>query len=116
MEIITITQAREHLRSDTNDDDADLHMKIDAATDAVLDYISVPASDLFDADGEPKTGEDGQVVRGARRVQQAILLTVGWFYEDRDGSMEQAVKTGHGYPLPRGATALLYSLRKPTIA
>ncbi|MEN5181771.1 head-tail connector protein [Comamonas testosteroni] len=114
MEIITLAQAREHLRSDMNADDADLRLKIEAATDAALDYISVPASDLFDAAGAPKTGEDGQVVRGARRVQQAILLTIGWLYEDREGGMPQAVQAGHGFTLPRGAAALLYSMRKPT--
>lgn len=113
MEIISLSQAREHLRSDTTDDDADLQMKIDAATDAALDYISVPSSDLFDPSGSPKTGEDGQIVRGARRVQQAILLTVGWLYEDREGEMPQTVQAGHGFTLPRGAAALLYSLRKP---
>lgn len=114
MEIITLAQAREHLRSDTNDDDADLQLKIDAATDAALDYISVPAADLFDTAGAPKVGDDGQIVRGAKRVQQAILLTLGWLYEDREGSMPQAVEAGHGFTLPRGAAALLYSMRKPT--
>lgn len=109
MEIITLAQAREHLRSDTNDDDADLQLKIDAATDAVLDYISVPEADLFDASGAPKAD-----VRGAKRVQQAILLTIGWLYEDREGSMPQAIEAGHGFTLPRGAAALLYSMRKPT--
>lgn len=115
MEIITIAQAREHLRSDTNADDADLQLKIDAATDAVLDYITVPVGDLFDASGAPKQGEGCEIVRGARRVQQAILLTIGWFYVDRDGTMEQAVKGGHGFTLPRGAAALLYTMRKPTV-
>lgn len=114
MNIITLAQAREHLRSDTNDDDADLQIKIDAATDAALDYISVPVADLFEPNGAPKTGEDGQIVRGAKRVQQAILLTVGWLYEDREGAMSQAVEAGHGFTLPRGAAALLYSMRKPT--
>lgn len=116
MEIITIAQAREHLRAGGSADDADLKIKIDAATEAVIDYISVPATNLFNANGTPKVGEDGQVVKGANRVRQAILLTVGHFYDEREGGMPAGVESSHGYgfALPKAATALLYSMRLPT--
>lgn len=116
MQIITLAQAREHLRAGGSADDGDLQIKIDAATEAVIDYISVPVTALFDPDGKPKLGDDDQVVKGANRVRQAILLTVGFFYDERDGAMPGAVDGAHGYgfALPKAATALLYSMRLPT--
>lgn len=118
MNIITPAQARDQVRSDSTADDADLQIKIDAATDAVIDYISIPITDLFNTNGTPKIGEDGAVVRGAHRVKQAILLTVAWLYTERDGTQDAGVEAthGYGYGLPKGATALLYSMRKPTCA
>ncbi|THJ30945.1 phage gp6-like head-tail connector protein [Lampropedia aestuarii] len=128
MEIVTIDQAREHLRADADDeDDADLQIKINAATEAVLDYITAPIWEpARSEDGRPVKGGDGievpatdadgkKIVRAT--VRHAILLTVGYFYRERNGSQEHRVndQNGYGYALPQSATALLYSLRKPTV-
>lgn len=127
MDLVTLQQAREHLRSDTDDDDADLKLKISAASSAVLAYITASVWEpQRDEEGRPIIGQDGKeaplldgdgkkVVRTA--VQQATLLAVGSFYRERDGSQEHQVEGqfGYGYALPRSATAQLYHLRQPTV-
>lgn len=117
--LVTLQQAREHLRSDTAADDADLTMKIEAATAGVLDYVGelVPR----DSQGDPFVDSQGDLLgvpeRALTRMKLATLVAVAYFYRERDGSQEHAVPTqwGYGYALPQGATALLYSLRKPTV-
>lgn len=118
--LVTLQQARDHLRSDTDADDADLTLKIEAAAAAVLDYLGdfVPR----DSQGDPFMDSQGDVVgvkpAAMARIRNAVLVTVAYLYRERDGSQEHAVPTqwGYGYALPQGATALLYSLRKPTVA
>lgn len=118
--LVTLAQARAHLRSDTDADDADLTLKIESASASVLDYLGefVPV----DSQGDPIVDSQGDVLgipdRAMKRIKQAVLLTVAYLYRERDGSQEYAVPTqwGYGYALPQGATALLYSLRKPTVA
>lgn len=119
MMLVTLAQARDHLRSDTDADDADLTGKIQAASDAVLDYVGalVPR----DTAGDPLTDTSGELIgvpeRVLSRLREATLATVGYMYRERAGSREYAVPTawGYGYTLPEGPTALLYSLRRPTV-
>lgn len=114
--LVTLQQARDHIRSDTNADDADLTMKIEAASDAVIGYLDgyIPV----DTNGDPAVDSHGDIVgvpaRAMTRIKQATLLTIGYFYKERDGSQEFAVpkEFGYGYPLPQGATALLFPLAK----
>ncbi len=115
--LITLEQAREHLRSDDMDDDGDLELKIAAASAAVLDYLGAYALTFADADGAPLVVEGVEVATPAR-VKQAILITVAALYKERDGAQESAVPAqhGYGYTLPQGATSLLYSLRLPSCA
>lgn len=116
--LVTLQQARDHLRSDTDADDADLTLKIEGASEAVLDYLGdfVPR----DSAGDPLFDSNGDLIgvkeRNIKRIKNAVLLTVGYLYNERGGSQEHAVQTqhGYGYALPQGATAMLYSLRKPT--
>lgn len=118
--LVTLQQAREHLRSDSDADDADLTLKIEAASAAVIDYLGdfLP----LDSNGDPLVDSAGDLIgvkpRAMTRIRQATLVTLAYFYRERDGSQEHAVPTqwGYGYALPQGATALLYSLRRPTVA
>lgn len=105
MMLVTEQEVRDQLRID-DDSDADLTLKIQAASEVVVDYIG----------GEPDWLPGAPDTTPAR-VKQAVLVTVGWMYRERDGSNEYAVDTqfGYGYALPKAATALLYSLRKPTV-
>lgn len=118
--LVTLQQARDHLRADTDADDADLTLKIQTASAAVIDYVGdlVPR----DSQGDPFLDSQGDIVgvkeRALTRMKLATLVAVAYFYRERDGSQEFAVPTqwGYGYALPQGATALLYTLRKPTVA
>lgn len=118
--LVTVEEARDHLRSDTDADTADLTAKIQAASDAVLDYVGtlVPR----DTAGDPFVNTSGALIglpnRVVSRLKQATLVTLAYFYRERAGSQEYAVPTawGYGYSLPQGATALLYPLRRPTVA
>lgn len=118
--LVTLQQARDHLRADTDADDADLELKIEAASAAVIDYLAefVPVDSQGDVLIDSQGDFIGVAERSMKRIKSAVLLTVAYLYRERDGSQEHAVPTqwGYGYSLPQGATALLYSLRKPTVA
>ena len=120
MKLITREQAREHLRSDDTDDDADLDLKIEAASAAVLRYVTAsrwePERDedglpVLDADGNETPALDGDGKKMVRtELKMGTLLMVAYLYNERDGSN----KNGDPHFLPAGVTAILYDLRKPT--
>lgn len=102
--IVTLQEARDHLRSDTDADDADLTIKIMAASAAVLTYL--------------KVADESSIPAAATDVaKQATLLLVGEFYARREGEQMGAPgpEFGYGY-LPRPVVALLYPHRDPSIA
>lgn len=110
MMLVTLQQASDHLRRDTDADDADLTLKIHAASAAVLNYLSVGADRFLDSSGEMITDSAGDPVDIPYEVQAAVLLMVGTLYKDRDAS--DAFERGY---LPAPVTALLYPLRTPTV-
>lgn len=111
--LVSLEQARQHLRSDADADDADLTLKIQAASKAVLRYLK-PAGVArlmeVDSSGDPVEDSDGLVDDVPEDVMLSTLLLVGVFYSDREG---QEIKWEPGY-LPAAVTALLYPLRDPT--
>lgn len=109
MNLVTLQQARAHLRSDETDDDADLEMKIAAASASVLDYVGDFALNFLDEFGLPLEVE-GVAMPVPSRIQQATLIMVAYLYNERDGSNKHAEPNY----LPAGVTAQLYSLRRPT--
>lgn len=122
MKLVTIEQARDHLRSDDTDDNADLNLKIEAASAAVLRYVTAsrwePQRDqdgvpILDADGNETPALDGDGKKIIRtELKMGTLLMVAYLYNERDGSN----KNGDPNFLPAGVTAILYDLRKPTAA
>ena len=105
MMLVTLDEARDHLRSDSADDDADLTIKIHAASGSVINYLKAPA--FID--------EAGVIIESAVpfEVKAATLLLIGYLYKDRDG--DEGGEYQQGY-LPRPVTALLYPLRDPALA
>lgn len=105
MMLVTLDEARDHLRSDSADDDADLTIKIHAASGSVINYLKAPA--FID--------ETGAIIESAVpfEVKAATLLLVGYLYKDRDS--DEGGEYQQGY-LPRPVTALLYPLRDPALA
>jgi hypothetical protein len=115
--LVSVEAASAHVRRDTVDDDDDFAIKIEAASEMVLDYIGSAADPWTDSAGQPFEDSNGEAMDVPKRVQAATLIMVGYLYRERDASNENQVPAqwGYGY-LPVGVTALLYSLRKPTVA
>lgn len=105
---VTLQQAKDHLRADTDAEDSDISLKLASAQAAVLNYLKVASLDTL-AVGSPAAIPDN--VDGA--VTAATLLLVGYFYKDRDNDEKREWEQGY---LPRPVTALLYSLRDPACA
>lgn len=128
--LVTLDQAKAHLRVDTSDGDADITLKILAASNAVLNYLKTSgvayeyevdsAGDVvFDSAGTPVYTLDsaGELVP-LPAVQAAVLLMLGVLYIDRDGEAyvggEQGPRLGDR-SLPQVVHWLLDPLRKPTL-
>lgn len=100
--LVTLEQARMHLRiSDTVEDDPDIQMKLEQASDIVLDYIK-----QRDAPWTPTTVP--------RPVQAAVLIMLSRLFDDRAAGVENN-QVALGY-LPPSVTALLHRYRDPALA
>lgn len=117
MRLVSIQQASDHCRRDTGDDDADFALKVEGASEMVMDYISDNAKESWtDSTGAPYEDSNGDAMDVPKRVQSATLTLVDHLYRNRSGETEDKVPEQYGYGyLPQGVTALLYKLRKPTV-
>lgn len=105
--LVSMDEARNHLRIDSIDEDPDLILKIHAASGAVLGYLK-SAADKY-------KGEDGEfdADRIPFEVKASVLLMLGYLSKDRDNDDGREYEQGF---LPRPVTALLYPLRDPALA
>lgn len=132
--LVTLQEASDHLRRDTDDDDNDLLLKIEAASNAIMNYVKDPllvyelAMDewgvpLLDTAGETYLNVDSNGDYTVRReVKQAVLILLGTFYIDRDAAEYVNPRSGGGLErlgnmsLPRSVHWILDGLgRKPTL-
>lgn len=123
--LVTLAEAKAHLRVDHDLDDSDIELKIVAASAAVLQYIGDTQYLFLDTGGEfleltdtsTGTWEDVAGSRAMQTARQATLLLVGDWFRNREPTPADVVdaRFGYGY-LPRAVVALLYPLRDPTIA
>lgn len=90
--IVTLEQVRNHLRYDTDDNDEMLQMYLEAAEDAVLNYIT----DTFKPNEYPPA------------IKHAVLLMVGVFDSYRNAESETPIKDNY---LPPPVQALLFKYR-----
>jgi len=107
IKFVTLEEAKNHLRTDSDDGDDDLQLKIYAASASILDYIQ-GSRDLI-------VNDDGEVIEGApelQRVKMATLILIGILDRTRNGEEESVYRQGY---LPFSVSSLIYSLRKPTI-
>ena len=120
-QLVTLDQAKLHLRVDQDAEDDDITLKIEAASAAILDYIGDAQYLFLDTGGDELDLEDTSTDQAAHRAKhlcrQATLLVLGDFYRSREPTATDPVPAqfGYGY-LPRAVVALLTSLRTPTIA
>jgi hypothetical protein len=110
--LVTLDQAKEHVRLDHDASDDDLQLKIKAASRAVLRYLQVEASVYTDESGDPTLDSNGDSVV-PEDVQGATLLLTGMLFKDRDG--KDAAIWERGY-LPAPVTAMLARLYSPSLA
>lgn len=122
--LVTLQEARDHLRSDSTADDADLSIKINAASGAVLNYLKGASPWQYEYDSNlgiqldsnqdpiPLLDSGGNKVM-RWEVKAAVLLMVGYLYKDRDENPNGEYEQGF---LPKPITAILYALRDPALA
>lgn len=110
--LVTLNQASDQLRRDDCEDDGDLTLKIQAASQAVINYLK-DGADFLDSDGEPEVDVNGEPMNVPANVQLAVLMLVGIMYRDRDG--QEMEKWDLGY-LPKPVVNLLYMNRSPAMA
>lgn len=127
MMLITLQEAKDHLRADHDYDDADITLKIKSASSAVLQYLkgSPIGEPERDEQGKEQTDSNGQVIYQYDsngliirwQIKAAVCLLLGEFYKNRDATQDGEVQPqwGYGY-LPRPVIALLYPLRDPALA
>lgn len=117
--------ARRHLRlpetsstgspagSPPTPEDADLQLKIDHATEIVIDYIARPTDAAWMA--EIAAWDEGSVPGS---IQAAILMQLGelWRYRGDDASSEQPPTPDAGNDLSPGVKNLLKRFRDSVLA
>ena len=106
IELVTLEQAKDHLRIDDDAGDADLTLKIQAGSAAILAYVQGSRDLIVDSDSTLIEGEP------LRRTQTALLMLLGWMDRNRGGEEEEKLQQGE---LPFSVTMLIYDLRQPTI-
>jgi hypothetical protein len=111
MLLVTLQQARDHLRSDTTADNADLTLKIHIASDAVVNYLKSAAYDFLDSALEPFLDSNDEPMDIPYAVQGAVLMLIDILYNQRDGG--EAFNPNY---LPQSVVSLLYPLRDPALA
>lgn len=106
IELVTLPQAKEHLRIDDDAGDADLLLKIQAGSAVLLSYIQGSRDKVIDGKGNLIQGEP------LLRMQESLLRLLGYLDRNRNGEEEEKLQQGE---LPFSVTMLIYDLRRPTI-
>jgi Phage gp6-like head-tail connector protein len=110
IKLVSLDAAQAHLRLSETDDEADVHLKIAAASRIVLKALG-SAADFLNSDGTIDYDSGGDPQDIPEDIQAATLLLLACFYDDRDGSV---LLTGG---LPEAVISILNSYgRKPILA
>ncbi|WP_207950790.1 head-tail connector protein [Marinobacter sp. JSM 1782161] len=118
--LVTLEQAKDHLKMDHDADDSDITLKIHAASGAVVSYLKSVADAYFDSSGAVITDSSGDP-DVPFQVKAATLILTAEMYKNPEGLVEDPIggaaqiTYGYGY-LPRSVVSLLYPLRDPACA
>ena len=111
--LVTLDEGKLHLRVTHDADDDDITLKIEAASEAVLDYLDDAGLIYVDSSGEMLVTHNEL----PRKLKQATLLLLGDFYCERESESSQPKYfVGRDHDLPLAVIALLKPLRTPAIA
>ncbi|WP_412063984.1 head-tail connector protein [Rhizobium sp. SYY.PMSO] len=105
---VSLETVKMRLKIDFADDDALLDGLIDAATDAVINYLKSAAEQYLDSGGSVPSGIDIPPV-----IQTATVMMVGYLYRNPDQDPDRDFDPGY---LPGPVISLLYPLRDPALA
>lgn len=110
VDLVTKEQAKAHLYIDDDSHDEWLDVFIPAMSDAVILWVKDADRVYVDPEANPL------IVRPV--VVAAVLVELASQFRFREGEGDNRVESfeGYGYVLSRTSTALLASLRKPTVA
>lgn len=111
MMLVSLTQASDHLRRDTTDDDSDLTLKIEAASAIVAGYIDTGAGSFLDTAGDPDYDTSGDPINVPRDVQAATLLVLGNLYMSREGGTGSEFRPPD--PMSQAVISILAKWRNP---
>jgi hypothetical protein len=129
-DLVTIADARAHLRLDSTADDAWLAIFIPAISDAVARWlkdwwrlyvteVDANYAPILDSSGDqvPVVDTSGNYeVKPTVRAAVLVELASQFRFRDGDGVAAVPADGGYGYTLCNAATALLSPLRKSTVA
>jgi hypothetical protein len=87
--LVTLEEAKAHLRILSDDEDPDIQLKVNAASDILLDYIKRPDATWSEGDAPPL-------------VKAATLLMVGTLFNDAaaDPLSDSIIRILHRYRDP----------------
>ncbi len=108
--LVTLAQAKEHLRVTEDHEDADIQLKLNAATQMAVEFLdrAVYATQA-DLDAAVAAGDPGPCPMVATdMVRAGILLLLGDLYANREETVTGPPVT----QLPTGARACLRPLRR----
>ncbi|AVJ17213.1 DNA-packaging protein [Serratia sp. MYb239] len=106
IELVALEEAKMHLRIDEDYSDADLTLKIQSGSAALLAYLKDNRKLVVSDDGKLIDGEP------LYRVKTALLVLLGYLDRNRGGEEEDKLKQGE---LPFSVSMLIYDLHCPTI-
>lgn len=112
MMLVTLDEAKTHVRLDHDAEDDDLTLKIEAASGAVLRYLKLRPEDVVDSADELVVDSSGATVLPAE-ARAAVLLLTGMLFTHR--TADDPASWPDGY-LPLAVKNLLLPSRIPTFA
>ncbi|EFI59765.1 MULTISPECIES: head-tail connector protein [Comamonas] len=109
-ELVTMEQAKLHLRVIGNDEDAGIQLKLNAATEMAVSFLDRAVyATKADMDAAVAAGDPGPCPMVATdMVRAGILLLLGDLYANREEVITGTIAT----QLPTGAKACLLPLRR----
>lgn len=112
--LVSVEVVARHLRLDTDDGDADLELKIRAASAAILAYVGDHPNIFTDSAGDAYEDSNGMAIGVPEDVQMACMFLVG--YLDRNRDSDDAKAFGDFGTLPPPIRALLTQYHQPAIS